>query len=317
MSDPAKPTRFATIRLLGRDSRVEHIVYFLCTEWSELLYLLQDPVSYMKAQSFLWPQVPEEEHAEWQLLAPVTADFSHGPDDLQAAQQAAAFYLGSHAMSLADEGQKTFVDFLNQTEGQVPPEVTRALEGAFFVSFATYTSQLSVTYFPPKAPPAPGKAPELKKLAIQVFNPSGAAPSFATLHADLPSSAIARARHVFNILSNPGWLYGFLKDKPIEVEDYKPVPERTSIRAGRTGQPVPQVKASFRAEGAGYPHVPMSVHGLGDLPSANHCQITKGIMKQAPSSTLFLPTRCDLQTYKHALYDFESSVAHATKGSQG
>lgn len=314
MSNPIKQTKFATIRPLGRASRVEHIVYFLCTDWSELVFLLQDPVSYMKAQSFLWPQVPQAEHAEWQLLAPVTADFSYGPDDLKGAQETAASYLGSLKLALSDEDSRVFTDFLNQSDGQVPPQVSKALEGAFFVSFATYTSQLSVTYFPPSNPRVPDKDPELKELALQVLSPSSSTPSFATLHADLPSSAIARAHHVFNTLSNPGWLYTFLAKDYIKLEDYTPVPAGSSIQVGRGGgSPSRQTKLDFPLAKEKFPHIPMSVHGLGELPSQNNCQIIKGIIKQDGSPRLFIPSRCDTQTYKHSLYDFESNVKNVLK----
>lgn len=257
--------------------RKEHVIFFFCPDWEELVCLLEAPLEYMRGQQFLWTQKDPGTSEAWQLLAPVSMHLECGFNNLSKFLKVAS-NLGGFA-SQQTNFSTLLVDLMaalaaltqtlppvvplereellrakgskskgKMTEGlsEAKTDQTRqciidALQGSFFVQFATYSNTLHVTYFPPVDPkprrytggilsPALITAPLVPNLV-----------TFATLHVDLAAKGQRqRADFVVNLLEDPdqlpAWLNQDRNKKALSVSGAKMTPgelgKRPPIESG-------------------------------------------------------------------------------------
>ncbi len=204
------------------ESRMETIVTFICTpdraikdnaeSWNELVDLIHDPASYMKAQQYLWDQDTSDPFVEWELLRPATMSLQCGSQDDRLARKTSSALCDDPDIA-AISGYDT-----KNAKATYAEQLGLLINGAFHVEFATYTNFISVIYYPPivrltRTTPWNYGSREIscpKLLYTSGDNQSG------SVHVDIDSTPRGRALFFASLAHSPDWLYRIFNKLPFE-----------------------------------------------------------------------------------------------------
>jgi hypothetical protein len=232
--------KYAAMIRIQMESRMETIVTFICTpdrtirdnvdSWNELVDLIHDPASYMKAQQYLWDQDEINPFVEWELLRPATMSLQCGTQNDRLARKTSSALCDDPDIA-ALSGYDT-----KNNEHSYAETLGRLINGSFHVEFATYTNFISVTYYPPLAKltlTTPWSYGNREISSPKLLYTSGDTQS-GSVHVDIDSTPRGRALFFASLAHSPDWLYKNFNKIPFEQQnaDLRSIPAEANRSIG-------------------------------------------------------------------------------------